>query len=217
MKVLKETKYSLSNEDKILKYTKEHLDSFLQYDSYFDWINGLSEEGVFDIPAKYCNDPENVTEEEAERYIDDLLQKGYLRQELIKLDPRQKCNISFIVQRFIEDHIDDIENEDWVKIFNEAYEKLDNLFYKELVDILSELDPDSKKYRDIVLRHRIQEGIDSWIRYNYKELYIPIAKFSRDYLVSQCGLNTVQFMRFISSTEYNGVYISPEGNIVKES
>lgn len=217
MKVLKEATYPLSNEDKIIKYTKEHLDSFLQYDSYFDWINGLSEEGVFDIPAKYCNDPENVTEEEAERYIDDLLQKGYLRQDLIKLDPRQKCNISFIVQRFIEDHIDDIENEDWVKIFNQAYEKLDNLFYKELVDISYELDPDSKKYRDIVLRHRIQEGINSWIKFNKNDFYIPIAKFSRDYLVSQCGLNAPEFMRFISSTKYNGVYISREGNIVKES
>lgn len=75
----------VSNTTKIINYTKNNLDRFNEYDSYEDWLDELNIAGVFDIPAKYCDDFENVTDEEAEAYIKMILSHDTLRQQLDKL------------------------------------------------------------------------------------------------------------------------------------
>ena len=72
----------VSNTTKIINYTKNNLDRFNEYDSYEDWLDELNIAGVFDIPAKYCDDFENVTDEEAEAYIKMILSQGKLKQQL---------------------------------------------------------------------------------------------------------------------------------------
>lgn len=72
----------VSNTTKILNYTKNNLDRFNEYDSYEEWLDELNIDGVFDIPAKYCDDFENVTDEEAEAYIKMILSQGKLKQQL---------------------------------------------------------------------------------------------------------------------------------------
>ena len=75
----------ISNTSKIINYTKDNLDKFNEYDNYEDWLDELNIQGVFDIPAKYCNDFENVTDKEAEAYIKMILSQGTLRTQLDNL------------------------------------------------------------------------------------------------------------------------------------
>ena len=75
----------ISNVTKILNYTKVNLDRFSSYDSYEEWLDELNIEGVFLIPAKYCDDVENVTDEEAENYIKMILTQGTLKAQLDNL------------------------------------------------------------------------------------------------------------------------------------
>lgn len=60
--------------NKLEEYSIAHPDYFMdRRDDFYDAIDNLSEEGIFEIPAEYCEDPENCTEEEAERFINDFL------------------------------------------------------------------------------------------------------------------------------------------------
>lgn len=68
---------------KIIDYTKANIDAFLRHDeSIEEWLNNISEEGELDIPAEYCDDYENVSEDEAFEYFKDLLTKTNLAAEL---------------------------------------------------------------------------------------------------------------------------------------
>ena len=68
---------------KIIDYTKAHLDAFLRHDEGIEeWLNNMSEEGKLDIPAEYCDDYENVRDDEAFEYFKDLLTKTNLAAEL---------------------------------------------------------------------------------------------------------------------------------------
>lgn len=68
---------------KIIDYTKAHLDAFLRHDEGMEeWLNNMSEEGKLDIPAEYCDDYENVRDDEAFEYFKDLLTKTNLAAEL---------------------------------------------------------------------------------------------------------------------------------------
>lgn len=68
---------------KIIDYTKAHLDAFLRHDEGIEeWLNNMSEEGKLDIPAEYCDDYENVRDDEAFEYFKDLLTKTDLAAEL---------------------------------------------------------------------------------------------------------------------------------------
>lgn len=68
---------------KIIDYTKAHLDAFLRHDEGMEeWLNNMSEEGKLDIPAEYCDDYENVRDDEAFEYFKDLLTKTDLAAEL---------------------------------------------------------------------------------------------------------------------------------------
>lgn len=58
--------------DELFAYALEHRKYFRER-SLYDAIDNLSEKGIIEIPAEYCSDPENCTEEEAERYINDFI------------------------------------------------------------------------------------------------------------------------------------------------
>lgn len=58
--------------NKLMEYSKNNPDYFSSRNLY-DAIDNLSEEGIVEIPAEYCEDPENVTEEEASNYINDFV------------------------------------------------------------------------------------------------------------------------------------------------
>lgn len=70
-------------------YAMEHPDYFRTRDLY-DAIDNLSHEGLIEIPAEYCEDHENCTEEEAEKFIIDFINSlsamDKLKLTYIKLD-----------------------------------------------------------------------------------------------------------------------------------
>ena len=71
---------------KVLAYVRKNPDCYDEDTDIEELLNDLSERGVFNIPAKApgftCNDVENVTEEEAEKYIKLLITKTQLKSQL---------------------------------------------------------------------------------------------------------------------------------------
>lgn len=77
-----EDESSIQNIEKILRYTQEHVDSFKNSSTNFDWLDDLTYRGVFEVPASCCADYENVTDDEVEQYITKLLSNKEFVQQL---------------------------------------------------------------------------------------------------------------------------------------
>ena len=63
--------------NQIVDYTREHSSEMWQYEDVYEYINDLNQRGIWNIPAELGNfkaqDPENITEEEAETFINMLI------------------------------------------------------------------------------------------------------------------------------------------------
>ena len=78
---------SIANQ--IVEYAKEHPDTLKNSKYMYDYIDNLSQEGRFEIPAKVgqfvLEDPENVTEFEAEEFINILLNDTDVGDKLLEV------------------------------------------------------------------------------------------------------------------------------------
>ena len=83
------------NIEKILRYTQDHIDSFKNSSTNFDWLDDLTYRGVFAIPASCCDDYENVTDEEVEQYITKLLSNKKFVQQLNQYRAHQLDEAAF--------------------------------------------------------------------------------------------------------------------------
>ena len=75
--------------EQIVIYAEEHPESLKNFKYMYDYIDNLSQEGRFEIPAKVgqfvVEDPENVTEGEAEKFIYMLLDETDVGDKLIEV------------------------------------------------------------------------------------------------------------------------------------
>lgn len=81
---------------KVLAYVRKNPDCYNEETDVEELLNDLNERGVFNIPAKApgfkCADAENVTEEEAEKYIQLLISKTQLEAKLAGEELEEGCN-----------------------------------------------------------------------------------------------------------------------------
>lgn len=94
-----EDESAIQNIEKILRYTQNHVDSFKNSSSNFDWLDDLTYRGVFGIPSSCCDDYENVTDEEVEQYITKLLSNKEFVQQLNQ----------YRVHQSDDKHLDDLQ------------------------------------------------------------------------------------------------------------
>lgn len=80
---------------KVLAYVRKNPDCYDEETDVEELLNDLNERGVFNIPAKApgfkCADAENVTEEEAEKYIQLLISKTQLEAKLAGEELEEGC------------------------------------------------------------------------------------------------------------------------------
>ena len=82
--------------NKIIKYAEEHPESLRNFKYMYDYIDNLSQEARFEIPAKVgqivLQDPENVTELEAEEFINMLLDETDVSDRLLDIKEANRKN-----------------------------------------------------------------------------------------------------------------------------
>lgn len=90
--------------DKILSYAKSDIGNLKKTTSIEDYIDNLSEEGIWDIPAETAEftaeDVYNISQQEAEAFIKLLLSKTNLKSELEKLSSETLTNHEKIKRAF---------------------------------------------------------------------------------------------------------------------
>ena len=110
------------NIEKILRYTQDHIDSFKNSSTNFDWLDDLTYRGVFAIPASCCDDYENVTDEEVEQYITKLLSNKKFVQQLNQYRAHQldeattSVRVPAAIREYVDAYCDAINN---MKGYNE--------------------------------------------------------------------------------------------------
>ena len=118
-------------------------------------------------------------------------------------------SISHTVNQFIESMIDEIDNQQYTEIFQEAYNTFDNLDYIEFVSLLNEIVIDCKSYQLEVMKLEMEWAINEWLT-NTTSQTILLKHFNQQYLNNNCGLYWIEFIKFLKDNwnQFEGVEIS---------
>lgn len=129
-----------------------------------------------------------------------------------------KMSISHIVNQFIESMIDEIDKQQYIEVFQEAYNAFDNTDYAEFVSIMQEIGIDCKTYQLEVMKLEMEWAINEWLT-NTTSQIIFIKHFNHQYLNNNCGLRWIEFIKFLNDNHnqfdgveicYNGMYSEHE-------
>ena len=117
--------------------------------------------------------------------------------------------ISHTVNQFIELMIDEIDNQQYAEVFQEAYNAFDNADYAEFVSILNEIGIDCKSYQLETMKLEMEWAINEWL-INTESYIILIKHFNHQYLNNNCGLHWTEFIKFLAHNwnQFDGVEIS---------
>ena len=142
--------YYLKTDKECFKKTYELIKAYaIEHPKYFRdgdlavKINNLSEEGVIEIPAEYCADPKNCTEEEAERFITEFVNslrnvdKLRLRYPVIELE--EEVNKNHNIERVTPMKF---------KLIHEDIDSIDEQITRYDLDIIDYLEYYQKKYAE---------------------------------------------------------------------
>ena len=120
------------------------------------------------------------------------------------------------INQFIEANIDEIDNQEYDYIFNEAYIAFDNIDYTDFVEIMRKIGVDTLPYQKEVLKDKMQQELEYWSQAFPHSEYINVSLLSRDYLINECGLSYQEFRDFALATNWEGFYIDTEYNIYRK-
>ena len=112
--------------------------------------------------------------------------------------------------------IDEIDKQQYIEVFHEAYNSFDNSDYAEFVSVMQEIGIDCKPYQLEEMKLEMQQAINEWLINTTSEI-ILIKHFNREYLNNNCGLYWIEFIKFLNHNynQFDGVEISWNG-IYKE-
>ena len=121
-------------------------------------------------------------------------------------------SISYTVNQFIESMIDEIDKQQYIEVFHEAYNSFDNMDYIEFVSVMQEIGIDCKPYQFEEMKLEMEWAINEWLT-NTTSRSISIKHFNREYLNNNCGLHWIEFIKFLkhNHNQFNGVEISWNG------
>lgn len=117
--------------------------------------------------------------------------------------------IPHTVNQFIESMIDEIDKQQYIEVFHEAYNSFDNMDYIEFVSVMQEIGIDCKPYQLEEMKLEMEWAINEWLT-NTTSQTILLKHFNQQYLNSNCGLHWIEFIKFLKDNwnQFDGVEIS---------
>ncbi len=112
------------------------------------------------------------------------------------------------INQFIEANIDEIDNQEYDYIFNEAYISFDNADYILFVNLMKDIGINTLPYQQEVLKDKFQQELDYWGANFPSSNYINLSTFCEDFLANLCGLSFNELCQFVKSVDWNGFYIN---------
>ena len=116
-----------------------------------------------------------------------------------------------MVKRFIEQHIDELDNpEDYTSIYFAAYNEFNNEQFAQFNTIMHDaLNIDVSEYQESVLRFVLTHEIEDWLN-STEHFSMNVHQFAYLHLLNTCGMSKDEFEQFMleNKDEFDGVIIS---------